>query len=140
MTACGSSETEVNTSPSLSELSGVWNASDTYVHVEDGTQVTNEGELTASYMVIRESGTYTNYTYEITNYDQDAKCYKKLNGTITDLGSGKFRTSNGYTSTVLHATLTDNKIFFDSSDGTRTFSFSATWIEENDISPVCLIK
>lgn len=131
LVACGGGGSSDNGSnndqPSLSDISGIWDARET-----DGDEV---DEL---YLVIKDYGEIITYDYDGDSYDQGSDCYYKYTDeTITDLGNGNFEIYEDYWGSYnvkLH--ISDNQLIGDFSDG-YSFSMPKSSLKESDFVPLC---
>lgn len=128
LVACGSensSNENNNTEPSLSEISTVWDLTETDELGED--QV---------YLAIKDSGEFIIYDYYGDTWDQGEDCYYKFSETITDLGNGSFEISEyGGDYTIHNISLVDNQLMVINSSG--TYSTPESSLSESDFVPLC---
>jgi len=125
LVGCGSGNEGNITTPSLSEISSVWDMTETDEFGED--QV---------YLVIKDSGEFIIYDYDGDTWDQGEDCYYKYSETITDLGDGSFEISeySGEYNTF-NLSLSDNKLTVINSP--ETYSLPKSSLEESDFVPLC---
>jgi len=130
--ACGSGEsttestTESNIGkPSLSEISGVWDLTETDEFGEDQL-----------YVAIKESGEFVIYDYDGDSWDQGEDCYYKFSETITDLGNGSFEISEyGGEYSISNISLSENQLTV--TESSETLSFPKSSLQESDFVPLC---
>lgn len=126
--ACGSdsSTNESNIAkPSLSQISGVWDLTETD---EDG-----EDQI---YLAIKDNGEFIIYDYDGDTWDQGEDCYYKFSETITDLGNGSFEISAyGGDYSTSDISLSDNQLTV--TDSSETYAFPKALLQESDFIPLC---
>jgi len=132
LAACGGSGSDGDSSdsPSLSDISGIYDSGST----EDG--ITDE-----MYLVIRSNGTWTEYDYAGDEFDQGANCYVVADfGEIEGFENGEFELySDGLDAfTDVEIALVDDSLEVTSAEGDTVSSFpSSTKVESEFTSQLC---
>lgn len=128
LVACGGDDSTNSNNigkPSLSQISGVWDLTETDEFGEDQL-----------YLAIKDSGEFIIYDYDGDTWDQGEDCYYKFSETITDLGSGAFEISEymGDYSTS-NISLTENQLAVVETSEKHTFPRAS--LQESDFVPLC---
>ncbi len=127
LVACGGDDNKENSidEPSLSQISGVWDMTETY-----------NGEEDKYYVVIKDYGEMISYDYDGDSYDKGEDCYWKFTDSITDLGSGFFEVidESNYVYT-LNASISKNKLTF--AYGGEVQSYPKSSLQESEFVPLC---
>jgi len=139
LAACGGSGSDGgsddinNDSPSLSDISGIYDSGST----EDGVK----DEI---YLVIRSDGTWTEYDYDGDAFDEGDNCYYKNSGTIEDYGDGEFEIEaeiEGISiSRSLDIALVDNGIEVSGGNEGGNIdmeTYPSSTLSESDFIPLC---
>lgn len=129
LSACGSDDESSKSnisSPSLSEVSGVWD-------LTSGS----EDDLDIRYLVIKDHGEFIFYSLEMGEHEQDGECYRKHIESITDLGDGVFEVSEeeGTEYVMYNMSIVNSQITIEGS--TYTWTFPKSTYLESDFTPFC---
>ena len=145
LAACGTETTaltEATTStfstetPSLTQISGVWNLTNT--PKTDETVEIEEGHTIATpYLLISEAGTYSTYVYIEWSESHKANvgtpnCYFHDDQAIQDFGNGSFGTINAEDQSISTSYTIDQGKLVDGD-----FSYEKTSLKEADLTPLC---
>lgn len=125
-----------STNPSLAEISGVWDKSRTQ------GQVVDEG-----YLVIKNTGTGTDYNYLGDSFDSGDNCYSRTNQIITDLGNGNFSVVyDNADYDVFLASLLGNNLIITYIEGVKydrggltIRTYTRTTLQETYFVPICSV-
>ena len=119
-----------SSAPSLVDIAGVWDASETVGQKIDET-----------YTVITINGEMIGYDYMGDSYDQGKNCYDKyLSGMIKNLGNGNFLlVDNNGKRDYIQISLSGNKLKLTGED--ENIKITVTWTRanllESDLTPLC---
>ncbi|MCP4323505.1 MAG: hypothetical protein GY787_16975 [Alteromonadales bacterium] len=111
--------------PSLSDISGIWDESETI-----------DEKVDVIYSVIKDHGELILYDYDGDSYHNGDDCYYKYSFTITDLGGGAFEVYTPEANVNISIVLSDNKLIATHSDGS-SFTTEKSSIQESELSPLC---
>ena len=115
-----------NDTPSLAQISGVWNNSRTI-----------DGLTDEMYVVIKTNNTMMSYDYLGDSYDNTANCYEKFALTISDIGGGNFligESSIGFEE--VHISISDGNLIL-TIDGISEPAVRRSLLLESDFAPIC---
>jgi len=135
LAACGGSGSDSgsddinNDSPSLSDLSGIYDSSYTEDDVKD-----------EMYLVIRSDGTWTEYDFDGDAFDEGDNCYYEYSGTVEDYGDGEFKIEGEFIIESLDIALVDNGIEItgeDESGNVVVYTYPSSTLSESDFIPLC---
>ena len=127
--SCSSSDnnddSSSNTSITLADITGVWDATTTENQQTDET-----------YSIIEENGTVTAYDYQGDSFDNGANCYIKETLSLQDMGDGIFKLTDSENETFnFLAILSGDELTL--KDGDTTLILTKTTRLESDFSPLC---
>jgi hypothetical protein len=118
-----------NNNPSLADISGVWDATNTIGQ-----------EIDEIYVVIRANGESITYDYNGDSFDQGSNCYISYSETLTDLGGGEFEITDVFDEKYIATfELSGNQLIAETTfrSTTITQTLSPTSLQESDFSPPC---
>ena len=119
---------EVNTTPTLDDLAGVWDVSYTY----SGSRGRDE-----RYLIIQSNGDLTGYNYVGDSYDNGPNCYEVENLKLEDQGGGQYHFISNGVWVVVTVTVSDTDLKIVTEGGGKLEGVHTSLLE-SDFSPVCL--